>query len=300
MLCADVSSSPQSPELSPLFQKLSLSKLTPNTTINSSDGESSTKEEKRFDFEDFAQQKLADPFRWTPLADGSLLSDFECLGDFCDGDADCWAADRKTGAKTGDRRFSVVTPQCRTLLTKLRKRSSGTNLLFDNKSLSLESSREALEDYFGAFAMEFHDNPHDENLIKNLEEITSESQVSECNNPQPLFYESPMLFSHEPAPHFSTCVIPEQYLNKKMPYLVKKMRTGYLKFFDEKNNYGFISIFDEPNADVFVFGKEFVKSKIDARAISTAKGDPAFTLKFRVMYYIGRHGPSRKAVNIRL
>ena len=94
-------------------------------------------------------------------------------------------------------------------------------------------------------------------------------------------------------------VIPEKFRKKKLPYLDKKIKTGYLKFFDEKNQFGFMNLTTEPFGEVFVFGKEFVKSNIDPSLISVASNNPSVVFRFRVMYYMGKHGESKKAVNIR-
>ena len=95
-------------------------------------------------------------------------------------------------------------------------------------------------------------------------------------------------------------VIPDKFKNKKFPYLNKKIRSGYLKFFDEKNNFGFITLKSEPFGEVFIFGKEFVKANISDEMISIACNNPSILFRFRIMHYIGKHGESKKAVNIRL
>lgn len=95
-------------------------------------------------------------------------------------------------------------------------------------------------------------------------------------------------------------VIPDKFRNKKLPYLDKRIRTGYIKFFDEKNHFGFMNLTSEPYGEVFIFGKEFEKSKIDRKFISIACNNPDITFKFRIMYYEGKHGESKKAVNLRL
>lgn len=230
-----------------------------------------------------------------PLSHVSMLSGLKhCSSE----EKDFWYEESQI-SHNQKRRFSVVLPQCRSLLDKLRKKHDGVKTTFSNKSLSLRSTEETSVEHINDLFMEFYDKQHEEPLIKFALSLPSEFSQSEAQlQPRPIL--EPMFHTYTPIIQNDACVIPEQIRNKKMPYLVKKIRTGYLKFFDDKKNYGFISIFDEPNADVFVFGKEFIKSNITAQTIEVAKGNPAFVLKCRVMYYIGRHGPSRKAVNIRL
>lgn len=95
------------------------------------------------------------------------------------------------------------------------------------------------------------------------------------------------------------CVIPDKFKNKKLPYLDKKIKTGFIKFFNDKSNFGFMSLLTEPFGEVFIFGKEFAKSKLEPKLITAASGNPQFVFRFKVMYYMGRHGESKKAVNIR-
>lgn len=95
-------------------------------------------------------------------------------------------------------------------------------------------------------------------------------------------------------------IIPEKFRKKKLPYLDKKIKTGYVKFFDDKNHFGFMNLTTEPFGEVFVFGKEFEKANINPKIVSVASNNPEVVFKFRVMYYMGKHGESKKAVNIRL
>jgi len=95
-------------------------------------------------------------------------------------------------------------------------------------------------------------------------------------------------------------IIPEKFRKKKLPYLDKKIKTGYVKFFDDKNHFGFMNLTTEPFGEVFVFGKEFEKANINPKIVSVASNNPEIVFKFRVMYYMGKHGESKKAVNIRL
>ena len=94
-------------------------------------------------------------------------------------------------------------------------------------------------------------------------------------------------------------VIPAKFRDKKLPYLDKCFKTGYIKFFDEKNHFGFMTLTTEPFGEVFVFGNEFDKAKINPDFLSLASNNPQIVFTFRVMYYMGRHGESKKAVNIR-
>lgn len=95
-------------------------------------------------------------------------------------------------------------------------------------------------------------------------------------------------------------IIPEKFRNKKLPYLDKRIKTGYIKFFDEKNHFGFMTLTSEPYGEVFIFGKEFDKSNVDKNLISIACNNPDIIFKFRIMYYKGKHGESKKAVNLQL
>jgi len=98
----------------------------------------------------------------------------------------------------------------------------------------------------------------------------------------------------------SAAVIPDKFRAKKLPHLDKKIRTGYVKFFDDKNNFGFMNLTVEPFGEVFVFGREFEKANIGPDVVALASNNAEVTFKFRVMYYMGKHGESKKAVNIRL
>lgn len=79
-----------------------------------------------------------------------------------------------------------------------------------------------------------------------------------------------------------------------------KTYSGVFKFFDEKNNFGFITLIEYPTVDVFVFGSEFQKSKIPLSVIKAAKYGHVIKFQFEIVFYWGRHGKSKKAVNIRL
>lgn len=98
----------------------------------------------------------------------------------------------------------------------------------------------------------------------------------------------------------ATAIIPEKFRAKKLPHLDKKIRTGYVKFFDDKNNFGFMNLTSEPFGEVFVFGREFEKANISPDIVAVASNNMDVVFKFRVMYYMGKHGESKKAVNIRL
>lgn len=87
---------------------------------------------------------------------------------------------------------------------------------------------------------------------------------------------------------------------KKLPYLDKKIRRGYLKFFDAKNNFGFMKLLDPPKSDIFVFGREFVKSDFSQELLHHANGNPNVVFNFRTIHYEGKHGESKKAVEMTL
>lgn len=95
-------------------------------------------------------------------------------------------------------------------------------------------------------------------------------------------------------------IIPDKFRAKKLPHLDKKIRTGYVKFFDDRNNFGFMNLTTEPFGEVFVFGREFEKANICPKFVSIASNNTEIKFKFRVMYYKGKHGESKKAVNIRI
>ena len=88
--------------------------------------------------------------------------------------------------------------------------------------------------------------------------------------------------------------------SNKLSIEENKTYTGVFKFFDEKNNFGFITLIDYPTVDVFVFGSEFQKSKIPLSVIKAAKYGHVVKFQFEIVFYWGRHGKSKKAVNIRL
>lgn len=88
--------------------------------------------------------------------------------------------------------------------------------------------------------------------------------------------------------------------SRKVSIEENKTYAGVFKFFDEKNNFGFITLIDYPTVDVFVFGSEFQKSKIPVSVIKAAKYGHIVKFQFEIVFYWGRHGKSKKAVNIRL
>ena len=96
-------------------------------------------------------------------------------------------------------------------------------------------------------------------------------------------------------PHFSSPIS-----SRKVSIEENKTYTGVFKFFDEKNNFGFITLIDYPTVDVFVFGSEFQKAKIPLSVIKAAKYGHVVKFQFEIVFYWGRHGKSKKAVNIRL
>lgn len=158
------------------------------------------------------------------------------------------------------------------------------------------------------------------------EEVSLGDLTQILNNPPPCYYpiskhtNDAVARNHEwtqqysPAPHHPTnndasseddCapahnIIPDKFRKKKLPHLDKKIRTGYIKFFDDRNNFGFMNLLTEPFGEVFIFGREFEKSGVDPKIIGFASNNTEVVFKFRVMYYMGKHGESKKAVNIRL
>lgn len=143
-----------------------------------------------------------------------------------------------------------------------------------------------------------YDNTISNNTTRNNETITSNNTDhnldSNDNNTDSNSDEK-----HETTNNLAACTIPEKYRNKKLPHLDRKQKTGYIKFFDVKNNFGFMALGTEPFGDVFVFGREFLKANIDPQLILEASGNPTYVFKFKVMYYKGRHGESKKAVSIK-
>lgn len=292
-------SSPQSPTNSSIYKSPQDYKFTPTTTMTSIEDDYRTIKPGMFNFANFEVFDFGETINCTTLLEDSVISELEYYKELDNAHSNDYDQNEQTRHQKSKRRFSVILPQCKSLLSKLIKRDNGTKSYKNFKSLSTESTEEALENHVNPYFTQPYQKHHSINLTQNIRVNSFKSIVSEICH-QPLNFTAPIFQPYESMPQHNTCIIPEQYRNKKMPYLVKKIRTGYLKFFDEKNNYGFISLFDEPNCDVFVFGKEFAKSNISAHIIAIAKGDSTYVLKCRVMYYVGRHGPSRKAVNIRL
>lgn len=77
-----------------------------------------------------------------------------------------------------------------------------------------------------------------------------------------------------------------------------KRYRGRLKFFDEKNNFGFLTLLEDETVDVFVFGSEFQRSKIPINELKAQIFPNPIYLEFDIVFYWGRHGKSKKAVNI--
>lgn len=143
-----------------------------------------------------------------------------------------------------------------------------------------------------------------DNPAPNFFPINKNTKKTVSNNYQWIHQQSPELkpigneanLEDQCLPHDH--IIPDKFRKKKLPHLDKKMRTGYIKFFDDTNHFGFMNLTTEPFGEVFIFGKEFEKSNIDPKIISFASNNPQVIFKFRVMYYMGKHGESKKAVNI--
>lgn len=77
-----------------------------------------------------------------------------------------------------------------------------------------------------------------------------------------------------------------------------KKYQGILKFFDDKNNFGFLTLLDYKNTDIFVFGSEFQKANIPISVIKSSEYGQMVKFQFMIVFYWGRHGKSKKAVNI--
>lgn len=87
-------------------------------------------------------------------------------------------------------------------------------------------------------------------------------------------------------------------ISDKLSVEENKTYLGVLKFFDDKNNFGFLTLPDHPSVDVFVFGSEFQKSNISINMIKGSEYGAVVKFKFEIVFYWGRHGKSKKAVNI--
>ncbi len=78
-----------------------------------------------------------------------------------------------------------------------------------------------------------------------------------------------------------------------------KIYFGRLKFFNPQKNFGFIIAIPE-YIDVFVFGDEFQKAGIPLYIMNDSKSGSNLSFLFNIEYYKGKHGYSKKAVNIKL
>lgn len=192
--------------------------------------------------------------------------------------------------------FSVVNGNIKSLLMKtLSKRESNIllerNMCPSNRSFIEKVPMGDIKELFHTQLInsEFLKSPHkmDENqrfFVNNGDLLmTEDSESDQCSEKSP----------KQPTQH-----IPPKFRNKKLPYLDKQSKLGFIKFFDLKNNFGFMTLLSEPYGDVFIFGKEFAKSRIGSDLISMASGKPDIILRFKVMYYQGKHGESKKAVGI--
>ena len=76
---------------------------------------------------------------------------------------------------------------------------------------------------------------------------------------------------------------------------------GQLKFFDDKNNFGFITAsIKNVWEDIFVYGSEFQKSKVDPTLLLASKYGAVLNFHFNVVYYTGKYQRSKKAINLEL
>ena len=81
----------------------------------------------------------------------------------------------------------------------------------------------------------------------------------------------------------------------------QKFHRGYLKFFDEKNNFGFMSTkINDKAEDVFVYRSEFDLAGIEMTTVRMAKYGTMLTFEFTISSYYGKYQRSKKASNIRL
>lgn len=213
--------------------------------------------------------------------------------------------------------IEVLEKQCNKLI-------HGKERLNDGSLLDLHSNtRSSLEELVGTKEINYHTQGSSTNLI---EELSAEVSVLELQrllsadnslDKLPNELEMPLTFSKYSSGNISsssenthdknshqcaqerTCVIPERFRNKKLPLLDRKIKTGYIKFFDTSKNYGFMSFSSEPYDEVFVFGREFAKANISEELIKEVSGSAQHSFTFKVMYYKGRYGDSKKAVSIR-
>lgn len=290
---------PQSPIRVSRLKTSSASKMTTNTTAATSDDEheriidpnhasivsTSTNSQKPYNyFSMFANSLLSDIDQYSYMDQGTYL--INLYSDF-----------PPTYDNILNQHFTVMTPKCRSLLNRHKYCSHRTIKFNPIDSHSNIIDEEFSNTDFKPFSEEFYKPYNSNNSIIDPKSLRADVYLDRPI--ENLAIDSKSMDSPKLLPGQSSCIIPDKYRDKRMPYLVKKYQTGFLKFFDEKNNFGFMSLIDDHSYDVFVFGKEFLKSKIGHNAISMMKGNPTFEVKFRIMYYIGRHGPSRKAVNLR-
>ena len=190
--------------------------------------------------------------------------------------------------------FSIINDNLRSLINKKKPRKTETTIVSNSnstfeKKLTQEVPILKVKTCLNTILHPSLKQPTEETInINDWIDPDDSLKTNISTNSEPVI-------SPDPQKH----IIPEKFRNKKLPHLDKRIKTGYLKFFDEKNHFGFMTLTTEPFGEVFVFGNEFDKANIDPGVLSVASNNPGIVFRFRVMYYMGKHGESKKAVNIR-
>lgn len=79
------------------------------------------------------------------------------------------------------------------------------------------------------------------------------------------------------------------------------IRTGLVKFYDDKNGYGFLVTEDDPSlGEIFVHKRDLQKGKICLKLIRTVKDGAQIRVRFQIARYWHKKRESRKAVNLGL
>jgi hypothetical protein len=79
------------------------------------------------------------------------------------------------------------------------------------------------------------------------------------------------------------------------------VRTGVIKFYDDKNGYGFLLAEDEPSlGEIFVHKRNLQKGKICLKLVRMVKERALIRVRFQVARYCHKKRESRKAVNLTL
>ena len=228
-----------------------------------------------------------------------LLRDLDC--NKCGGEIEGFESEYNTlishNEDQDENHFSIINDNLRSLMNRKKPKKQVAVepkiVKKERKELSKEVSIVALQDFFNNYTKNMNDSFYEAKLSIN----TLNDWIDQEQQPDPVTH---VPSTPEPEPETPAHIIPEKFRKKKLPYLDKHIKTGYLKFFDEKNHFGFMMLNEEPFGEVFIFGKEFEKANIDRNLIAMASNNPDIVFKFRVMYYKGKHGESKKAVNLRI